>query len=82
MFGGPGVGVAGQDLRIAQRDAGIQRIGYRGVPQRVRADMPRDPRGLRDPLHHPVHVTSIGFPENGRNTTKRSWVQIPPPRPL
>ncbi len=42
VLGGPGVGVPGEDLRVAKRHAGIQRVGERGVPQRVRADVPWD----------------------------------------
>jgi hypothetical protein len=29
------------------------------VPQRVWADVPGNPRGLSDALHHPVLVTSV-----------------------
>ncbi|GAA1241044.1 hypothetical protein [Oryzihumus leptocrescens] len=36
VLGGAWVGVAGLDLRVAQRDAGVQRVGDRGVPQGVR----------------------------------------------
>ena len=32
VLGGSGVGVAGEDLRVTQRRAGIQRVGDRGVP--------------------------------------------------
>ncbi len=32
VLGGSGVGVAGEDLRVAKRHAGIQRVGERGVP--------------------------------------------------
>jgi hypothetical protein len=49
VAGGSGVGVSGEDLRVAQRDASIEGVGDRGVPQRVRADVPGDPGGLRDP---------------------------------
>ena len=38
VLGGPGVGVAGEDLRVAKRHPGIQRVGDRCVPQRVRAE--------------------------------------------
>jgi hypothetical protein len=35
VLGGAGVGVPGEDLRIAERDTGVERVGDRGVPQRV-----------------------------------------------
>ena len=50
---------AGQDLRIAKRHAPVQGVGDRRVPQRVRADVARDPCGLRDPRHHPVDVAPV-----------------------
>ena len=40
VLGGSGVGVAGEDLRVAKGDPGIQGVGNSGVPQRVRADVP------------------------------------------
>jgi hypothetical protein len=33
VLGGAGVGVPGEDLGVAQRDAGVEGVGDRGVPQ-------------------------------------------------
>ena len=33
VLGGARVGVPGEDLRVAQRDAGVESVGDRGVPQ-------------------------------------------------
>jgi hypothetical protein len=33
VLGGPRVGVPSEDLRVAERDAGIERVGDRGVSQ-------------------------------------------------
>ena len=46
--GGPGVGMAGGDLGVAERNAGVEGVGDRRVTQRVRADPPRD-AGLARP---------------------------------
>ena len=46
MLGGPWIGVPGQDLGIAQRHPGVQSVGDRSMPQRVRADVARDASGL------------------------------------
>ena len=46
VLSGSGVGVAGQDLGIAQRDSCIEGVGFRRVPQRVRADVARDAGAL------------------------------------
>jgi hypothetical protein len=43
MLGRPGIGVPGEDLRVAERDAGIESVGDGSVPQRVRADVPGMP---------------------------------------
>jgi hypothetical protein len=53
------VGVAGEDLRVTQRDAGVQGIGDGGVPQRVGADVPRDSRSPRYAGDHPVDVAPV-----------------------
>lgn len=72
VLGGARVGVAGQDLRVAQGDAGVQRVGDRRVPQRVRADLPGDLRGLRNPGDNPVEVSPVdGPPETGLSTIGR-----------
>jgi hypothetical protein len=34
VLGGAGVGVPGEDLDVAQRDAGVEGVGNRGVPQK------------------------------------------------
>jgi hypothetical protein len=47
VLGGARVGVAGKDLRVTQRDAGVQGIRDRRVPQRMGADVPRDASGYR-----------------------------------
>ena len=36
VLGGSGVGVPSEDLGVAQGDAGIEGVGDRGMPQRVR----------------------------------------------
>src|SRR6478672_8000391 len=59
VLGGSRVGVPGENLRVAQRNAGVQGVGDGGVPQRVGADVPRDPGGLRDPGDHPVNVAAV-----------------------
>ncbi len=40
VLGGAGIGVPGEDLGVAQRDAGVEGVGDRRVPQRVGADVP------------------------------------------
>lgn len=35
VLGRAGVGVPGQDLRVAKRDTGVEGVGDRGVPQGV-----------------------------------------------
>jgi len=58
VLGGSWVGVAGENLRVPQGDAGVQGVGDRGVTQRVGADMSRDLRDLRDSQDHPGGPTS------------------------
>jgi len=78
VLGGAGVGVAGEDLGVAQRNAGVEGVGDRGVPQRVRADVPWDAGGFSDPGNHPVGIgRSIGWPETGRRTSGPQ-VRCPP----
>src|SRR3954467_14933104 len=43
VLGSPGVGMAGQDLNVAKRNAGIEGVRDRGMTERVRADVTRDP---------------------------------------
>jgi hypothetical protein len=45
VLGGAGVGVAGEDLCVAEVDAGVEGVGDGGVRQRVGADVPRDTGG-------------------------------------
>lgn len=59
---GAGVGVPGEDLRIPQGDSGAGGVGDGGVPQGLRADVPRDSGGRRDPDDHAVD----GQPVRGR----------------
>ena len=49
----------GEDLSIVERDAGVEGVGDRCVPQRVRADVTWDAGRLRDPPHHPIDVAAI-----------------------
>lgn len=42
VLGGPWAGVASQDLGIAQRHSGVQSVGDRTMPQRVKADVAGD----------------------------------------
>jgi hypothetical protein len=50
---GPGIGVGGGFLHVAQRHPGIQRGGDEGVPERVRADGLADPGTADDPADDP-----------------------------
>ncbi len=59
VLGGAGVGMAGQDLRVSQRDPGVQGVGDGSVPQRVGADVPVDAGDLGNPEHHPVDVSTV-----------------------
>jgi len=59
VLGGSRVGMAGEDLDVAQRHTRVERVRDRGVPQRVRADVPRDASGFRDPGDHAVDVPSV-----------------------
>jgi hypothetical protein len=59
VLGGAWVGVPGEDLGVAQWNAGVQCVGDGGVSQRVGADVSRDACGLGDPDDHPVAVTSV-----------------------
>jgi hypothetical protein len=61
VLGGPGIGVPRQDLRVPERDPGVEGVGDRGVPQRMWADVPRDPGRLRDSLDHSVRVASVDW---------------------
>ena len=47
VLGGAWVGVPGDDLGVAQRDAGVEGVGDGGVPQRVRAHMAANAGDLR-----------------------------------
>jgi hypothetical protein len=38
VLGGAGVGVSRQDLSISERDSGVESVGDRGMPRRVRAE--------------------------------------------
>jgi hypothetical protein len=51
VLGGSGVRAAGEDLGVAEGDAAIEGVGD-GVPQGVRADVPWDASGFRDPRDH------------------------------
>ncbi|HEX6337587.1 MAG TPA: hypothetical protein VFZ85_11575 [Jiangellaceae bacterium] len=59
VLGGARIGVPGQDLGIAQRHAGVQGVGDRSMPQRVRADVAGDAGGHGNPGDHPVAVASV-----------------------
>lgn len=60
------VGVPRQDLRVAERDAGVEGVGDGGVTQRVWADVSRDARDLGDPHNHQVDVSAVdGIPRAG-----------------
>ena len=59
VLGGAGVGMARQDLGIAQRYPRVEGVGDRCVPQRVWTDVARDAGRLRDPPDHPIDVTAI-----------------------
>ena len=59
VLGGAGVGVAGEDLGVSQRHTSVEGVGDRGVPQRVRPDMPWDASGLGDPGDHAVNIASV-----------------------
>ena len=59
VLGGSWVGVPGEDLGVAEGDAGVEGVGDRGVPQRVWADVSWDACGFRDPGDHAVNVAPI-----------------------
>jgi len=60
VLGGAGVGLSGEDLGIPQRDAGIKEgVCDRGVPHRVRADVPGDAGCLGYANDHPVGAASV-----------------------
>ena len=59
VLGGPGVGMAGEDLGVAERHAGVEGVGDRRVTERVRADVTGDPGSLRDPRDHPIGIAAI-----------------------
>jgi hypothetical protein len=59
VLGGAWVCVSGEDLRVSQGDTGVEGVRDRGVAQRVRVDVPGDPRGGRDPADHPVDVAAV-----------------------
>lgn len=58
VFGGPGVRVPDQDLRVTKWDPGVEGIGDRGVPQRVGGCAVED-QLLRDALDHSVAVAAV-----------------------
>jgi hypothetical protein len=72
VLGGAWVGVAGEDLGVAERDAGIECVGDRGVTQRVWADVPRDASDLRDPGNHAVGVAAVDRPTRDRAQDQQS----------
>ena len=72
VLGGSRVGVTGQDLGVAQRHAGVERVGDRRVTQRVRADVARDPGGLRDPGDHSVGVAAVDRLARGGTQDQRT----------
>jgi len=47
VLGGARVGVPGEDLGVAQGDAGVEGVRDRGVPQRMRADVRQASRTRR-----------------------------------
>ena len=74
VLDGARVGVSGEDVRVAERDAGVEGVGDGCVAQRVRADVSGDGFGLRDAGDHVVQghssrprATEIGlWPPNLR----------------
>nr|WP_239021785.1 hypothetical protein [Nocardioides jishulii] len=71
VLGGAWIGVARQDLRIAERDAGVEGVGDGGVTQLVRADVARDARDLGDPHNHPVDISAVDRLPGGRSQNER-----------
>ena len=59
VLGGAWVGVPGEDLGIAKRDACVECIGDGGVAEGVRADVPWDAGGFRDAGDHSVSVSPV-----------------------
>ena len=59
MLSGSRDGVAGKDLRVAEGHSGVEGVGDGGVPQGVRADVPRDPGGLGNANDHAVCVAAV-----------------------
>ena len=59
VLGRPWVGVTGEDLCIAQRDAGVQCVSDCSVSQGVGADVSRDAGSLRHSGDHSVDVAPV-----------------------
>jgi hypothetical protein len=62
VLGRSRVGMSSEDLGVAKRDASVQGVGDRCMPQRVRADVTGNARRLRDSPHHPVHIATVDRP--------------------
>lgn len=55
-----------------KRDASVEGVGDRGVAQRMRADVSRNPCGPGDALDHPLDGTSINRLAGERTQNERS----------
>jgi hypothetical protein len=62
VLGRSRVGMSSEDLGVAKREAGVQGVGDRGVPQRVRADVAGNADCLRDSQHDSVDVATVDRP--------------------
>jgi hypothetical protein len=71
------VGVAGEDLGVAQWNAGVEGVGDRRVPQRVRADVAGDAATLA--IRSTIRETSrrsTGFPDTRRRNSQDLWMGV------
>lgn len=56
VLGGAGVSVVGEDLGIARRHSGVERVVDSRVAEYVRVDVVGDAGGSRDPRDQPVAI--------------------------
>ena len=68
VLGGPGVGMAREDLSVAERNASVEGVGDRGMAERVWADVTGNACSLRDARDHPVGIAAV-------NRLARHWPQ-------
>ena len=72
VLSGARVGVAGEDLGVAERHSGVEGVGDGGVPQGVRADVTGNARDLGDADDHAVAVASVDRVVRQRSQDQRT----------